>query len=91
MKTINYGGEYWRLHDNGQIERPGLVSPSDSWRVVGAVRLNNFGHTVQRFTLADVLSGRIEWKHKNGKQRVHILDFDHGTIRMWGCPGHSVS
>lgn len=90
MKTIRYGAEYLKLHDDGRIERPGRFGPSDTWKILGAVRLNNFGHEVERFTLRDVLTTTIRWKHKNGTQRVHILDLDHGTQRMWGTPGHEV-
>jgi hypothetical protein len=94
MRTIEHGNEYWKLHDNGQIERTcpdGYhVAPSEQWRVVGAIRRNNFGYTVERFTLADVLENKITWRHKNGKQRVHIVDFDHGTRRVWMSPNHRV-
>jgi len=89
--TIHYGREYWKLYENGGIERPGLTKPCpDRWRVTGAVRYNNFGYCVERYTLADVLTKRLQWRYKNGKQRIHITDFDHGTFRMWGCPNHEV-
>jgi hypothetical protein len=29
MKTIFYNGEYWKLHNNGFIERPGSVAPHE--------------------------------------------------------------
>jgi hypothetical protein len=88
---IRYGGEYMRMREDGCISRAVTGwECSGQWKVVGAVRLNNFGAEVERYSLEDVKSGRIQWKHKNGNQRVHILDFDHGTYRMWGCPGHSV-
>jgi hypothetical protein len=90
MKTIRHGNEFWRLHDDGCITRPGIFStPSGKWRVVGAVRRNNFGHIVGRFTLEDILRGGIQWKHKNGAQRVFVQDFDHGSIREWRTP-HSI-
>ena len=91
MKTIQYGAESWILHDNGQIERPGCVAPSEKWRIVGAVRFNNFGHEVERVSLDDILAGKIkDWKHKNGKQKWHVVDFDHGSIRVWMNPGHAI-
>jgi len=90
-RTIRRGSEYWKLHDDGAIERPGLVKPNAAtWRVLGAVRFNNFGHEVERFTLADVLAGGIRWKHANGAQRVHVIDFDHGTQRVWMSPTHEI-
>ena len=91
---IEYGGEMMRLHKDGGIARRtanGWTLPSKTWRIIGAVCLNNFGHVVERFTLDEVLAGKIIWQHKNRKQRVHVLDFDHGTNRMWGCPNHSIT
>jgi hypothetical protein len=84
---ISYGGETWYADDAGRIERPGLVSGSDSWRIVGAVERNNFGHVVRRYSLADVLSGKVAaWRNKNGTQRVFLCDCDHGTYREMGSP-----
>jgi hypothetical protein len=91
MATIRYGNEYWMLHADGAIERPGLVNPhAESWRVIGAVRLNNLGSVIERYSLTDILNKRIEWRYKNGKQRVHIIDIDHGTLRMWMNPNHEI-
>lgn len=88
--TIEHGGEWWEMNRKGWIIRPGLVHGSDSWRVIGAVRLNNFGHVVRRYSLEEILQNpsAIPWHHKNGKQCVHILDHDHGSTRMWCQPGH---
>jgi hypothetical protein len=84
MKTIRYGNEFWKMHDDGCITRPGIFDkPSGQWRVTGAVRLNNFGYAVEFFTLDDIKRGGIQWKHKNGAQRVFIRDFDHGSRRQW--------
>lgn len=89
--TIDHGGEYWILHENGNIERPGLVSGSERWRVTGAVRFNNFGHVVERASLEDIQAGNIEeWQYKNGKQRWHVCDYDHGTGRVWMSPNHYI-
>jgi hypothetical protein len=39
MRTIKHGSEFWKLHENGCITRPGIFStPSGQWRIVGAVR-----------------------------------------------------
>lgn len=90
--TIRHGDEYWEMNHKGWVIRPGLVSGSPSWRVVGAVRFNNFGHWVRRYSLEEILQApsAIPWQHKNGRQRVHILDHDHGAMRMWGSPGHTL-
>lgn len=86
VRTVYHSGEYWRVHPNGCIERPGLVPPSPAWRMCGAVTLNNFGRTVRVYSLADVLTNPrgVPWTHGNGKARTHVLDFDHGTRRTWG-------
>ncbi len=93
-RTIRHGSEYWKLHVDGAIERPGLVAPhAASWCVVGAVARNNFGQIVRRYSLADILrdSAAIPWQFKNGKQRVFVRDMDHGTLREWRCPSHSIT
>lgn len=89
---IEQGLETMYADEEGRIERPGLVSGSDSWRIVGAVTRNNFGAIVREWALAEVLDnpGAIPWRFKNGKQRTHVLDFDHGTIREWCNPTHRV-
>ena len=94
--TIRTGNEYMQLHEDGAIERTTSdgfhVAPNASrWAVVGAVGLNNFGNIVERFSLADILAGKVSgWLHKNGKQRVHLVDFDHGAKRIWCNPTHEV-
>ena len=86
------GTRYATLDESGRVQRrDGMNTASDSWRITGAVRLNNFGYEVERFTLTEVLAGGIRWAHKNGKQRVHLTDFDHGTHRMWCSPDHRVT
>lgn len=90
MNTIQYGGEYWKMHDSGEIERPGLVSHSMNWRVVCAVEYTNFGKVKKIYTLADIKNGGISWQYKNGEQRVFVRDFDHGTMREWRHPKHSI-
>ena len=89
MRTIRRGSEYFKLHDDGSISRPAIgVKASGQWTVTGAVRFNNFGSVSERYTLRDVLDGKLAWTHKNGKQRVHITDLDHGTRRIWMSPRH---
>jgi hypothetical protein len=95
--SIQYGSEYMRANHKGQIMRSDdgfrtfSVSPSDNWRITHAVRRNNFGNIVERFSLADIIAGGIQWKYKNGSQRVFLKDFDHGGYREWRSPSHSVN
>ncbi len=94
-RTIQPNG--WTIHPDGRIQRHDVPSPynqpSDTWKVTGAVTLNNFGHPVRYWTLQEILDdpGQIPWKHKNGKQKTHLMDIDHGTRRMRGSPDHSVT
>lgn len=69
------------------------LHPVSQWRIVGAVRMNNFGHEVERLTFAQLLerANSLPWQFKNGKQQWHIQDLDHGSHRMWMSPNHSMS
>lgn len=95
MKTIiQHGKEYMRANEKGEIYRPeiGMKNPSGQWRIVGAVERNNFGAAVRFYPLERILESpeTIPWMYKNGKQRVFIRDFDHGSLREWASPGHCV-
>lgn len=89
---VKQGTERMRCNVFGELWRPeiGMNKPSGNWIIRGAVRFNNFGYIVETFTLKEVLLGKLQWKHKNGKQRIHIKDIDHGTFRTWMSPGHEV-
>lgn len=91
-EIIQNGLRYATIDEAGRVQRlDHMNTANDSWRVTGAVRINNFGHIVERFTLSDVLAGGIQWQHKNGAQRVHLTDFDHGHHTTWMMPEHRVS
>jgi hypothetical protein len=92
VMRIRHGAEWMALHADGCVSRPAIgMGPSESRRVVGAVRLNNFGRVVARVSLADILARKVrDWQYKNGKQRWHIVDVDHGTYRTWMNPTHEV-
>lgn len=91
--TVLQGREWMRIYADGTIERDiegasNYGHRSFNWRVVGAVRLNNFGKEVERYSLEDVLYEELPWKFKNKRQQVHILDYDHGSICQWMNPDH---
>ena len=81
----NEKGEIWRKLD-GSI----CVNPSSDWRLLGAVRYNNFGHIVERADFSELKNLNGDWQYKNGKQKWHVMDYDHGSKRMWGSPNHKV-
>ena len=69
-----------------------LEKPTEHWRIAGAHTYNNFGNITRRWTLQEILENpqSIPWKHQNGKQKTHLLDYDHGTTRQWNNPTHYV-
>jgi len=91
--TVKYGNEYMAMDiKTGNISRPEIkMGPSGKWRVVGAVLYNNFGNIIARCSLQDIVNGKIkDWQYKNRKQKWHVMDYDHGTHRIWGSPNHSI-
>jgi hypothetical protein len=75
------------MDEDGLISRPQIGwKATGEWRVTGAVEYNNFGYVITRLSLADVKAAcnSLEWQYKNGKQRIHLTDLDHGTAREWG-------
>ncbi len=91
IAQVLHGNEWMNVHEGGYISRPSIrFGPSLKWRILGAVRRNNFGHVVERYSLEDLLTQKIQWQHSNGKQMVFIIDLDHGGIREWRSPNHSL-
>lgn len=86
---IYSNGEYMPVSETGLIARQGSTEFSEEWRLVGAVRLNNFGVTVEFVPFSGRLL-QLPWQYKNGKQQWHIMDFDHGTKRVWMNPTHEI-
>ena len=86
---IYNGNSYYEFNSKGEISCPNC-NPSKQWFFLGAVRYNNFGKMVERIDFKDIQSLNGKWKHKNNKQKWHILDLDHGTNRVWMSPGHDV-
>lgn len=75
---------YFNVNENNEISYND-INPSLNWIFDGAVRINNFGHIVKRFS-ADFIrqnANGLDWLHKNGKQRLFLCDIDHGTYRIW--------
>ncbi len=96
MRTliIRRGPKAFTVNAKGEITST-LVKPSGQWHLLGAVERNNFGYIVRRWTFAEIwdVPDAIPWLYKNGKQRVFILDRDHGTVREWTAPSpfHSIT
>lgn len=91
--TIRHGNEFWLMNEAGEIQRDGDNGWkfSSSWRVLCAVTYSNHGNVTRLYTLKEICDGKeIPWAWKNGTQRTFVRDYDHGTIREWRHPRHSI-
>jgi hypothetical protein len=88
---IKYGSEYMDLYSDMTIGRPTIkMKPSSDWKVLGAIRFNNFGHQIEEKQFEQLHELNNDWFYKNGKQKWHVIDYDHGTMRTWMCPNHLI-
>ncbi len=90
---VYHGQEIMRATSEGYVYRPAIrMGPSGQWRITGAVERNNFGHVVRVYTWDELqaATNTIPWTWKNGAQRTYVRDLDHGTIREWRSPRHSL-
>jgi len=87
---IEQNGEYMPISETGLIRRGFADSQfSGEWKLLGAVRFNNFGNIVETRNFDGSLL-QLAWQYKNGKQRWHVMDLDHGTTRVWMNPRHRI-
>ena len=79
--------EEYLVNETGEISRPAIRMPaSGQWRIMGAVRFNNFGHRAEYVPFPDCFTRNLQWRHKNGKPRFFLHDCDHGTFRIQMSP-----
>ena len=78
--TTPYGKRYY-IHDNGDIDYDGL-SKSGQWKLLGLTHVKRS----ETYRLQTLLQGVFpaEMLYKNGNPQWTVLDYDHGTKRMWG-------
>ena len=91
--NILKGSEYMKVNAQGEIYRPaiGMNEPSGLWYILGAARFNNFGNEVEYVPFHRFAELNGQWQYKNGKQKWHVRDRDHGTTRDWMSPNHSIT
>jgi hypothetical protein len=78
--------EHYRVSVNGFISRACQNwQYSGQWRLRGLARRNNFGYRVEFVPFPQCMS-ITDMRHKNGKPKWVVCDFDHGTDREWGEP-----
>lgn len=69
-------GQRYIIHPNGDVERTDmLLEPSGQWKMVGIQRTGR-----SKIIPLDLVTP--EWKNLRGS--YHLVDFDHGTLRIWG-------
>lgn len=76
------GGKEYHVSKEGYISYDGLT-PSAGWIFLGVrhVKRNEF------VALEDLTPEKMEsmtWRYKNGNPQYTVIDWDHGTMRMWG-------
>ena len=89
MATIRTDSETYLVDDaTGQITRAACGWRfSGDWLCVGFERYTNFGHRAEFVpfeSLRDGLNTLGEMTFKSGKPRWHVVDRDHGSLRVWG-------
>ena len=84
--TIITRGDTFKVNEKNQITYSRSPVGSDKWLLRGAVDYR-FGRVWNIYTLEDIRARKVPWKYKNGKQRCHVIDYDHGTYRVWMSPG----
>ena len=91
-KYLIYDGtEMYEVNALGQIRRTGVNATrySDQWKAVALLARNNFGKTVDSIQFSEWdkrLPAEVDQTYKNGKFKMALRDFDHGTVRTWGKP-----
>lgn len=89
IALIRHGKEYMPVNSNYEITRENSKQFSGEWKLIGAVRFNNFGHKVEEKGKSS-LAAITNWFYKNGKQKWYVIDYDHGSFRVWMSPRHSI-
>lgn len=88
---IYYGNTYLDLWSTGSVSNKTNPKPTNEWKILGAVRYNNFGNEVERKQFNQLKELNGIWHHKNGTQKWHIVDHDHGSKRIWMNPIHKIT
>lgn len=80
--TTDY--KYFDILPNGDIVRldQSDFRPSGQWKIVGITP--NKGPIIPFDDLTADFVSTLKWQLKNGKARYSVVDYDHGTRRMWG-------
>lgn len=95
MLYIRAPRETFSVDDHNRIfrtEKGGFsftMLPSDEWRLLGAVEYHfSWGvyRVIRHYTVEEIRAGSVPWLYANRKQRCYIIDYDHGSQRVWMSP-----
>jgi hypothetical protein len=98
LRLVTIGLEVYYIDPNGNIYGgPNKIQkPSGGWQFIGIrhVKKNRFlgREDLSEMLLYEARNGidnlqdRYWWRYKNEKGQWHVIDDDHGTIRMWTSP-----
>lgn len=83
--TDNY--KRYRIDENLCITGGNCKVPSEGWRLKGIClqrynRIQWFSSYVSALIWFNLYKNEL--LYKNGKCKYHIIDFDHGAVRVWG-------
>ena len=77
-------GKYFYVDEDGRITQERDQTPSGEWLFLGLVPVNA-DYILHRFNdLTPELLKEIPFTYKNGNPRYTVIDFDHGSQRVWG-------
>ena len=73
---------YYIVDEKNRIIRTDMkFTPSESWRCAGFCMAKPFGRFGGLESI-EAVAGK-EMRYKNGKGKYFLVDYDHGTPRMW--------
>jgi len=78
-------GDHYKVDSNGNIIRMDMpdFKPSGEWRMLGITHVKR-NYTIPLNCITPQLLKGLILLWKNGKPQWTILDYDHGTKRVWG-------
>lgn len=81
-------GDRYLIHAEGMIQRMDMpFTPTKQWRLIG-ITLVTGGPMIAYKNITPEWLAKAELLYKNGKPRYTVVDFDHGSQRVWGNTEH---
>ena len=85
LRLSTPSGDHYRIMANGNIVRHDLkgFEASGQWRLVGLKAVNSNAFIPFEWLTPGKVRA-LNLRYKNGNPRWTVVDFDHGTKRVWG-------